>query len=155
MDPTSLIFLLVAAGVVLLLAELLLPTHGVLGVLGLLCLGAAIVVVFTINKWAGLIVFLAAILVSPLLLNLAMKLWAKSPVGRRVILQPVENARASVPVTPGQVGTTVTELRPLGECDFGDARLEVASQLGIIRAGTKVRIVAIEQGRPTVRAVEN
>jgi membrane-bound ClpP family serine protease len=154
MDPMALIFLLVAAGVVLLVGELLLPTHGVLGILGLLCLGGALVVVFRLNKWAGLGAFLACILASPFLINLGINLWARSPVGRKIILQPVGHSGSAAAVSVGQTGTAVTALRPIGECDFGPQRLEAISELGIIQPGQKVKIVSINQGRPTVRAVE-
>lgn len=154
MDPIVLIFLLLAAGAVLFVGELLLPTHGVLGIVGLVCLGLSIALVFTLNKWIGLAIFLAAMVASPFLLNLAMWIWAKSPVGKRIILQPIELSRAPAPIRIGQSGLAVTELRPMGECDFGDQRLEAVSQLGIIPAGAKVKVVAIDNGRPTVRACE-
>lgn len=153
MDPLSLILLLTAAGVVLLVGELLLPTHGVLGLLGLLSLGAGLVVIFTVNKWAGLIVFLAAILASPFLVTVAMKVWSKSSVGRGIILDPAPMTVAPPPVTVGQSGVAISALRPMGECEFGAVRLEAISDLGMIEAGSKVRIVAIDRGRPTVRAV--
>jgi membrane-bound serine protease (ClpP class) len=154
MNPMLLILLLLAAGVVLLVAEALLPTHGLLGLAGLLCFGVALVVVFRINQWAGLIVFIAAIVASPFIFSLSMQLWARSPVGKKLILQPLQTSHPVSSITLGQIGTAVTELRPIGECDFGDQRLEAASELGIIRAGQKVKVVALVNGRPTVRATD-
>jgi membrane-bound ClpP family serine protease len=154
MDPMFLILMFAAAGIVLLVGELLVPTHGVLGVFGVLCFAAALVVVFRINQWVGLGVFLGMILASPFLITFAMNLWAKSPVGRRVILQPLEKRASASSVMVGQTGSAVTELRPIGECDFGEYRLEALSELGIIHAGQKVRVVSIDNGRPTVRAVQ-
>ena len=154
MDPLSLIFLLVAGGVVLLVGELLLPTHGLLGLAGLLCLGGAIGVCFRIDKWIGLTVLFVAIVSSPFLLSAAMKLWARSPVGRRIILQPLDVGRAPAPVRIGQIGCSVTEMRPMGECDFGDHRVEAISELGMIPPGRKVKVVAVDNGRPTVRTME-
>jgi membrane-bound serine protease (ClpP class) len=75
-------------------------------------------------------------------------------VGRRIILQPLDRAGKEVLVSVGQTGTAITALRPIGECDFGERRLEAVSELGIIQPGQKVRIVSINDGRPTVRAVE-
>jgi membrane-bound ClpP family serine protease len=152
MDPMMLILLLVAGGVVLLVGELLLPTHGVLGVLGLLCIGSAIVVCFRVNRWVGLGVFVAGVVASPFLVNVALQLWAKSPVGKKIILEPVQVGRAPAPVRVGQIGVAASEMRPMGECEFGDVRIEAISELGIIVPGQKVRVVAIDNGRPTVRA---
>jgi len=154
MDPISLIILLVACGIVLLIGELLLPTHGMLGILGVLCFGAAIGVCFQMNKWIGLGVFFVAVIASPFALGLAMSLWARTPVGRRMILAPLETSRAPSPIKLGQIGISVNEMRPLGECDFGDQRIEAISELGVISPGAKVTVVAIDNGRPTVRAVE-
>lgn len=145
---------LVVAGIVLIVGEALLPTHGVLGLIGLLCFAGVIGICFYINRWLGLSVFAGAVLVSPVLIQLSVKLWAMSPIGKRVILPPVEVAQAPSPVHVGTTGIAVSELRPLGECEFGNARLEAASELGIIRTGDRVRVVAIENGRPTVRRVE-
>lgn len=153
MDPIPLILLLVACGVVLLVGELLLPTHGVLGIAGLVCIGVAIIVVFTLNKWAGLAVFFATLVASPFIMTWGMSLWAGSPVGRRIILQPHQNNEAALPIQLGEIGTAATELRPMGECDFGENRIEVISELNIIPAGTRVKVVALNNGRPTVRAV--
>jgi len=96
-------------------------------------------------------IFLAAIVASPLLASLAMRIWAHSPVGRRIILQPSVTMRQPSAISLGQIGVTVTPLRPMGECDFDDQRMEAVSQIGIIPAGTKVKIIAIDNGRPTVR----
>jgi membrane-bound ClpP family serine protease len=154
MSPIELILLLVAAAVVLLVGELLLPTHGLLGFAGLAMVIAALVVVFQINRWIGLGVLCAALVLSPVIFNGAVKLWAKSPIGKRIILQPIESKKSSYSVELGQHGLAVTELRPVGECDFGEQRLEAASELGIIAAGKPVKIIAVINGRPVVRAIE-
>lgn len=153
MDPISISLLLVAGAIVLLVGELLLPTHGVLGFAGLLCLAGAIGATFYVNRWLGLSVFLAAVIASPFLWSIGIRLWERSPVGRRLILQPSDPSRPVIPVKIGQIGIAASELRPMGECDFGDQRLSVTSDRGIIRAGQKVRVVAVVSGLPTVRVV--
>jgi len=154
MDPFLLILLLVGAGAALLVGELLLPTHGLLGVAGLLCFGGAIGVCFYINRWLGLLVFFAAVVASPFLASVGLKVWKRTPVGRKIILPPVQTRRAASPVAIGQTGITVTEMRPIGECDFGDLRVEAISELGLIAPGTRVRVVAVENNRPVVRVAD-
>ena len=153
MDPIALSLLLLAGALVLLVGELLLPTHGVLGLMGLICLAGAIGVTFYINRWLGMGVFLAAIVVSPFAWAIGLKIWERSPVGRRVLLPPAEVARPVIPVKLGQVGTAFSEMRPMGEVDFDDLRMEAISERGIIRAGQKVKVVAVTNGVATVRAV--
>src|SRR5688500_11648181 len=154
MDPIALSLILLAGAVVLLVGELLLPTHGVLGLMGLLCLAGAIGVTFYINRWLGLGVFLAAVVASPFAWAIGLRIWERSPVGRRVLLPPADVARPVIPVKLGQVGTAFSELRPMGEVDFdNDQRMEAISERGIIRAGQKVKVVNVTNGMPTVRAV--
>ena len=110
MDPISLSLLLLAGAAVLLVGELLLPTHGILGLMGLICLAGAIGTTFYINRWLGLGVFLAAVVASPFAWAVALKVWERSPVGRRVLLPPVDAARPVIPIKLGQVGTAFSEL---------------------------------------------
>jgi membrane-bound ClpP family serine protease len=153
-DMTAMAIALLVAGMVLVIGELLLPTHGLLGLLGLICFGVVIGICFSINRWLGLGVFAAAVLASPVLAQVGLRLWQRSPIGRRIVLPPADVAPAPAPVQIGVTGIAVTELRPLGECEFGNVRLEASSELGIIRAGARVRVVAVDNGRPTVRRVE-
>src|SRR6187402_25887 len=109
MDPIALSLLLLAGAVVLLVGELLLPTHGILGLMGLIFLAAAIGTTFYINRWLGLGVFLAAVAASPFAWALGLKLWERSPVGRRVLLPPIEAQRPVIAVKLGQIGTVFSD----------------------------------------------
>src|SRR5688572_15416040 len=51
MSPVALAILLLACGVILLLAEVILPTHGVLGVIGVAALLAVVGVCFFIDQY--------------------------------------------------------------------------------------------------------
>jgi membrane-bound ClpP family serine protease len=115
MTPFGLLLLLIGIGIAMLVAELLLPTHGILGVIGLIALAAAIGVCFWISEMVGLIVLIGSVVVSPFAVNLAMKIWERSPVGRRMILQPVDSTVLPAGVRIGQIGVAMSELRPMGE----------------------------------------
>jgi membrane-bound ClpP family serine protease len=151
MTPGELALLLCAIGVVLLIAEAVLPTHGVLGLLGVLAFAGAIGACFWINQWLGLGVFLGALAASPLIGWGFVTLWPKTFVGRRMILQPVQTAPLSLPVSVGQTGVAVSRLGPVGECDFGEHRLEVVAERGFIEPRQQVKVIAISGGKPVVR----
>jgi membrane-bound serine protease (ClpP class) len=153
MQPVHLVILLAVIGVVLLVAELLLPTHGVLGVIGLIAIVGAIGVCFSINQWLGLGVFIGSVIVSPFVANFALHLWPRTYVGRRILLPDVDARLTAPPVVLGQMGVCVSDLRPMGECEFGGYRLEAISEHGIIGAGSKVKVVSIASDKPTVRAM--
>jgi membrane-bound ClpP family serine protease len=153
MTPTTLILLLLLGGVVLLVAEMLLPTQGVLGVFGVVALGAAVVVGFRIDSRAGFGMLVAIVVAAPFAGMLWVKLWPKTSVGRRMILGPVTSGLTDAGVTVGQTGTSVSELRPMGVCAFGNERVEARAERGTIPAGKPVEVVEIVDRRPTVRAL--
>jgi hypothetical protein len=92
-------------------------------------------------------------LASPLIGSLAIKIYPRTPIGRRMVLQPPSSTPAPLPIHIGQTGVVASALRPMGECDFGDQRIEVISEQGMIPSGQAVKVVSIVNGRPAVRAV--
>jgi len=149
----TILILSFSIGVILLIAELLLPTHGVLGVGGVLAMAIGIGACFYVNRWLGMGVLVGAMLVSPLIGAWAMKIYPRTPIGRRMVLQPPSSAPAPLTIHIGQTGVVVSALRPMGECDFGDERIEVIAEQGMIPPGQSVKVVSIVNGRPAVRAV--
>ncbi|HEV7299545.1 MAG TPA: NfeD family protein [Tepidisphaeraceae bacterium] len=153
MNVAFFIFVMLAAALVLTALELALPSHGLLGVLASACLLVAIGACFWINQWLGVGALLFTLAITPLLWSAFVKYWPRSPVGRHMVLQPVDASVARPRVAVGQAGIAVSELRPTGTAEFDGQRLEVASEFGIITAATKVRVVSIENNRPIVVAV--
>ena len=154
MEPIPVMLLLIGGGIVLLAGELLLPTHGVLGIAGLACFAGAVGVCFYINRWLGLGVLVASIIASPFIWNFTLALWLRSPMGKRMVPPLIESRVAPLPVSMGDEGVAVSELRPMGEVEFATKRIEAISERGMIRAGQKVRVVSVSGGGlPTVRAI--
>jgi membrane-bound serine protease (ClpP class) len=168
MTPIGLAILLFSLGAVLVLVEVMLPTHGVVGVLAALLIVAGVGVTFYINQYLGLGIAVLLVVALPICGALWVKIWPKTPVGRRLILGDVTPPAPTAPaVHVGQTGVTVTELRPTGVCEFpsrartaagapcvGTERLEARCEHGTIPAGRTVRVVAVVDSRPTVRMVE-
>ncbi len=155
LTPPILAALLLLIGIVLLLGELLLPTHGVLGILGMISFAGMLGVCFYINQWMGLVIFLASVVASPFLLEWSVSIWEKTPVGKKFVLPAVEAQVFSTQVKLGEEGVAVSELRPMGECEFGEHRVEVLSEYGMIPSGRRVRVVGMTNGRPTVREIQS
>ena len=149
----ALVALLMAAGVVLLVAEMFLPSHGVLGVAAAGCILGAIFVAMRQSPAVGVVLMLVVVALMPVAWTAFVKIWPRTPVGRRVILQDVPHVAPQPLVTVGQSGVTVSELRPVGVCDFDGVRVEAQSEHGLVAPGTTVKIVALVNNRPTVRVV--
>lgn len=153
-NPAILALVLMAVGIITLIAELLLPSFGVLGILGVASILGSVVTCFWINQYLGMGMLVLLAVASPFVFSLAMHLWQRMPLGRRMILLHSESAPAKPLYSLGQIGTAMTEMRPTGECEFEDKRLEAMSELGIIAAGSKVKIVSLGESMPVVRKVE-
>ena len=154
MDGYVVVILLLAIAAALVIGELLLPTHGLLAVVGGAAAVIAVVVCARQNPWAalGLMVVLAA--ATPLVSAAWLKLWPKTPVGKRILLSATAPPPPEAPVTVGQRAVAVSELRPMGVCELEDGtRVEALSEHGIVPAGARVQVIAIGNNRPTVRVV--
>ncbi len=144
--------LLLAIGVILFVAELILPTHGLLGVVGGCTMLASVFVALKQNAWVGLALLCVCAAATPLVWMAFVKIWPRTPIGRRLVLPEMAPPPPSAPVRVGQAGVAVSELRPMGMCEFDDGtRIESYSEHGIIPAGTTIKVIALVNNRPTVR----
>ncbi len=153
MSPIESILLLFGIGLVLLVAELFLPTHGLLGAMGVICLVVAIAKTFLINQWVGTAVMLTSVAAIPFVWSAAMHIWPKTPLGKKLILPSNELVPEPPTVHLGQTGVTMSEMRPMGIVEFAGQRVEATSEIGMIEAGQTVTVTSINNRRPLVRAV--
>jgi membrane-bound serine protease (ClpP class) len=154
--PIALLYLL---GMALMIAELFLPAHGLLGLIGLAILGFGIYETYNRNEIAGLLGAAAAVVLLPIGLVISVKTWHRTPVGRRISPpNPVLTARDRMPEEDlkrfiGQIGRTATLLRPVGMCMFDDQRVECTSEQGVIGPGVEVRAVGLVDRTLSVRPI--
>ena len=155
MTPLALAILFFSIAAALLIAEMLLPSHGALGAMAVAAAVAGVVVCYRMSHALGLYVALGLTVAAPFAGALWMKLWPKTPLGRRLVLGPSRSHRdeSADRVGVGETGVVVAELRPNGLCEFGSRRVETRSERGVLPAGQRVRVIAVVDGRPTVRAL--
>ncbi|HEX8340573.1 MAG TPA: NfeD family protein [Tepidisphaeraceae bacterium] len=148
---TWLIILIVAA-VIVFVAEIFVPSAGILSIIGGVLLVAAIGVAFAVNRWAGVGLTAAVVAVTPFAFAAGVSLWTRTPIGRQMTLTATSGTAATIDVLVGETAVAVTDLRPMGECETATARVECQAEMGqIIPAGTRVKILAIDAGVATVR----
>jgi len=143
--------MLFAVGLVLVVAEVLLPTHGVLGMLGALSVLGGVIACTVISPIIGLSVMLGLVIVTPFAWTAFVKFWPRTAVGRRMFLSEVSGKVSAQRVGVGQMGLTLSELRPMGECEFDGIVVEAISEEGLIAAGSRVKVVALSDHRPVVQ----
>ena len=160
--------LLIGAGLLFLALEIfVIPGFGIVGLLGMLGLGAGLFLSFLgrypapADLWrAGSVLLLSLVLVGlgtvgMILLLPGMSFWSRLRLGTRLADQPDAHT-SQEPLTAfpalGMEGITVTPLRPSGTGLFQGQRLDILSEGGYIPAATPVRIIHIEGNRLVVRA---
>lgn len=146
--------LLIMAAIALFVIELFVPSHGVLGLLSLASLIAAVVCLFRIDATLGMVGLLASLIAVPAAINVALKVFPNTPVGRLLILR-AEHAPAMHTVQydktrdadpqglVGKEGEVVSDLRPVGMCQIDGQRVECMSVGGTLERGTRVKVTAV------------
>jgi membrane-bound serine protease (ClpP class) len=155
-------FLLIGLGLVLLVAELFLPTGGILFVLSVAALVVGVAMTYLYDAALGITTLIVVLIGAPALFGLAFYFWPKTAVGKRFFLHgPQEDdTLASTPVNleleqlRGHYGRTLSPLRPAGVTDFDGRRVDTISEGIMIEAGQWVRCIDVQAGKVIVRAVD-
>ena len=158
MSELTVIILLYLVGMFILLAEIFIPSHGILSIAGIGFLVAAVVKTFQYGgQNAGAIAILACMLTLPVLAFFAIKYWHRTPFGRLIsppnrqltvddIGVPVEELQRLI----GQTGRTVSTLRPVGICEFNGKRVSCIAESGMVEAGVSVEGIGMSGADLTV-----
>ena len=156
MDPSiGLAILLIVVAALLLAAELLVPSGGLLGIGSAVSLIAGITIVFQVNTTAGLVVSALTIVATPLLIMLMMKYLPYTPVARRLMLsyrqQRLTNPEDDSSAAPadadslvGATGKALSDLRPVGTCLINDKRYDCLAAAGVIPTGCTIRVISVD-----------
>ena len=151
MSGMGILILLYAVGVLMLVAEIFIPSHGVLSVVGLGFLVAAVVQTFSYGgRGAGITAVFACLVFVPSFAFVAIKYWHRTPIGRRIAPPnpSLTTGDTTVPIESlarliGQTGRSETPLRPVGICEFNGKRVSCVAEFGMIEAGIEVQGVRI------------
>jgi membrane-bound serine protease (ClpP class) len=159
MTDTVLIFVLLAGGLALILAEVCTPSFGLLAAAAMACFGVMLYKCFAISSALGIGVTVALLVGLPMYLSVLVRLFPKTPLGKRLTLRAVTGVDGSgVPQSKelnellGAEGTTLTALRPSGTVVLGDQRLTAMAENDMIPAGTPVRVIKVSGMTLVVRA---
>lgn len=145
----------------LIIAEVFVPSGGLISICALGCLIGGLVIFFrhsTTTGWAGVII---AVIMIPSVLIFAYKIFPHTKFGKSVTLAPPERQKGdAIADTPklkellGSTGVVITPLRPVGTCDFSGQRVECVAEGGYVDKGKKIKVIHIEGTQLTVRVIE-
>lgn len=164
MDEWAKIAIIYAIGIVVLLADIVVPSGGILAVIGLAVLAYGLFEVFQLSMTAGIVNAAILLVVLPAGFIFVIRNWQRTPFGRRISPpNPKLTAQDRLPISDlesllGTTGKAMTFLRPVGICEFNGKRFECKAEYGVIAAGVEVEAVRLSDRSIVVRplhALEN
>ena len=158
MSDVAVLIVLYAVGILFLLAEIFIPSHGILTLAGLGFVVAAVVKTFDVGgKDVGIVAVFACLILLPAFAFVAIKYWPRTPIGKRIAPPnpKLTSADTSIPVDElvrhiGRRGRAISPLRPVGICEFDGRRVSCVAEFGMVEAGVVVEAVAIKGGNLAV-----
>ncbi len=151
------ILLLTLLGILFVVAELLLlPGISIAGILALVCEGSAIYLAFRdFDTWVavGITVVILLLTLLAVLILLRRKTWQ-----RFSLQQQLHQSSADEPsrtLRPGDRGTTVSRLAPMGKISVGGTLYEAKSEDRYIDPRCEVEVTGFENFSVIVRPVDN
>ncbi len=140
---------------VLIIAEVFVPSGGLISLCALACLVGGAVIFFQHSAMAGWIGVGIAFVMIPGVLIFAYRIFPKTRFGKSVTLMPPKRRQGdAIPDTSelkellGEVGVVLTPLRPVGMCDFAEQRVECVAEGGYIDKDKKVKVIDLSQSHP-------
>ena len=143
------------AGLVVLVAEVLLPSGGILSIIAAGLFGYSIYLAFaTISFDAGMTLILADIIILPIVALAGLRLLGRSPLALKASLRKSDGVVSydeKLSGLLGMEGVAVTNLRPSGTARIDNRRIDVVTRGDYIEKGEAVEVVRVEGSRVIVR----
>lgn len=158
------IILLVAA-LALLLLEVFVPSMGILSIVGMGLAITGLVMLFRYDTITGFIGLAVMAVLGPMVVIFGMKVFPHTPIGRALIYggkteEQLEQEAAAkqnevdkLLALVGMEGEALSVLRPVGAVRIAGTRYDALSELGMVPAGAKVKVTAVDGGQIKVREV--
>lgn len=143
--PMTPILVLAFVGIAALLAEIVLP-GGILGIVGALCLLAAVVVTYLeYGALAGTGALALVVVLGVVCLGLWMRLFHRLPLTRSLVLRESIGGPKTDPERNslvGRRGVALTDLVPSGRAEIGGEKLDVVAEGAAVVRGEAILVVA-------------
>lgn len=158
MSPLVQTILLQLLGVGVIIAEIILPSGGLLSLLAISILGYSLYVVFhDVSASIGYLFVAADVVMLPILVIVGLKLLAKSPVTLNRKLSKEEGVVSQTSELEdylGKEGETATDLHPGGTAIINGKRMDVVSRGEYIEKGTQIVVWKVTGNQIIVRKKE-
>jgi len=154
-DSLLLPVILQLVGVVVIIAEIILPSGGILSIAALGVFGYSLFIVFNeISMTIGFAFVAADLILIPVLVIVGLKLLARSPVTLRKTLSRKEGVSSQSSELESYVGTqgnAVTDLRPAGIAVINGKRVDVVTRGDYLEKDSAIVVAAVTGNQIIVR----
>ena len=145
-------------GTLVIIAEIIIPSGGILAILAAAIFGYSLYLVFAhVSAAAGVIFIIADMILVPVLIYVGIKFLAKSPVTLRTRLSRkdgVTSQSEEMNDYMGGQGQAITDLRPSGVAVIDDTRLDVVTRGEYIEKQTRIIVIAVRGNQIIVKQKE-
>ena len=142
-------------GVVVIIAEIILPSGGILSIAALAVFGYSLFIIFNeISMTIGFSFVAADLILIPVLVIVGLKLLARSPVTLRKTLSRKEGVSSQSSELESYVGTqgnAVTNLRPAGIAVINGKRVDVVTRGEYLEKDSAIIVTAVTGNQIIVR----
>lgn len=142
-------------GVVVVIAEIIIPSGGILAILATGAFGYSLYLVFAnYSVSAGLGFVIGDLILIPVLVYFGIKFLARSPVTLNKKLSRVEGVTSqseTLDTYMGQTGSAITDLRPSGMARIGEDRVDVVTRGEYLAKQTKIVVIAVTGNQIVVK----
>jgi membrane-bound serine protease (ClpP class) len=150
---------LLGLGLVLVIAEIMFPSFGVLSILATICIVGSLVVAYQHSSSMGTGFLAATAIGVPLAMVFGFKWLPKSPMARHLMAEgfSFEDGAVSDPRDQDLLnaeGEVLSTLRPAGTARLENRRVDVVSRGEVIEAGQRVRVIELRGNRVVVALVQ-
>jgi len=158
MQPYIVPIIFQIAGIAVALAEVLLPSGGLLAVIAAGCLGYSLYLAFTmISTTVGMFFIFSDIIILPVIIIAGLKLLARSPLALKSSLSRQAGFTAAderLRLYQGQSGLALTNLRPAGTARIDGQRVDVVTRGDYIEKGAAIVVIAVQGNRVIVQKID-
>jgi membrane-bound serine protease (ClpP class) len=154
-DSLLLPIILQLVGVVVIIAEIILPSGGILSIAALGVFGYSLFIVFNeISMIIGFSFVAADLILIPVLVIVGLKLLARSPVTLRKTLsrkEGVSSQSSELESYVGRQGNAVTDLRPAGIAVINGKRVDVVTRGEYLEKDSAIIVTTVTGNQIIVR----
>ncbi|CAB1081512.1 hypothetical protein D1AOALGA4SA_9163 [Olavius algarvensis Delta 1 endosymbiont] len=154
-DSLILLVILQLVGVAVVIAEIILPSGGILSIVALSVFGYSLYIAFSdISKSVGFAFVAGDLVLIPILVIVGLKLMVRSPVTLRRTLSRREGVSSQSPELDRYLdrrGTAATNLRPAGMAVIDGKRVDVVTRGEYIEKDATIVVTAVTGNQIIVR----